>query len=56
MSCCLYAGGWAQDKARACDWAVEEEGRLRVLETERQKEDGGREKLSRFCVALNGHR
>lgn len=38
--------GQAQAKARACDWTVEKEGRLRVLEmgqigterTERQKE------------------
>ena len=29
-----------KDKARACDWAVEKEGRLRVLEmsTEKQRE------------------
>jgi hypothetical protein len=34
--------GQAQDKARSWDWAVEKEGRLRILEyreTERQRGD-----------------
>ena len=29
----VYMQVKAQDKARACDWAVEKEGGLRVLET-----------------------
>lgn len=45
--------GQAQAKARACDWTVEKEGRLRVLEmgqigterTERQKMEEEGDKL-----------
>jgi len=35
----ICRGGQAQDKVRACDWTVEKEGGLRVLEmsTERQR-------------------
>ena len=51
-------------KARAGDWAVEGKVELKSLgekeKTERvrkrRKEDGGRERRSRFHVALNSHR
>jgi len=33
---------WVKDKARACDWTVEKEGK-RDREEKSRKEDGGRE-------------
>jgi hypothetical protein len=35
----ICRAGQAEDKARACDWAVEKEGGLRILETSTESTD-----------------
>ena len=65
VDCCLYVvegrHTGTQNKARACDWAVEKGG-LRVLEmgqtgTHREKEGRWRKRrMNQIRMALNNHR
>jgi hypothetical protein len=42
LSICRW--GQAQDKVKACDWAVEKEGGLRILEPSTEKQRRRRER------------